>query len=72
MSYLLLNGRKQRWVFEGHVAIAHVRNNTHFVLITGWDSNGAEFFYVNDPGFDQESYDYTDISDVILYDVEHD
>jgi hypothetical protein len=58
----------QFWMLRGNVAVAHVRNNTHFVLLTGWDSDFQQpAFYVNDPGFNQTVYEYSDISDVILY-----
>eukprot|EP00456_Euglypha_rotunda_P020516 TRINITY_DN17900_c0_g1_i6.p1 TRINITY_DN17900_c0_g1~~TRINITY_DN17900_c0_g1_i6.p1 ORF type:complete len:140 (-),score=24.17 TRINITY_DN17900_c0_g1_i6:11-430(-) len=49
------------------VSIAHVRNNTHFVLLTGWDPDVANTFYVNDPAYSSTTYSYNDISDVILY-----
>lgn len=39
----------QVWVAKGRVCIAHVRDKTHFVLLTGWRS-GTSLFTVNDPG----------------------
>jgi len=58
------------------VYVAHVINNSHFVLLTDVvdvdqtvdDGAGAEF-YVNDPGFNIQKYPYDDISDVITYTV---
>ena len=48
------------------VFLAHVRNGTHFVLLTGWNSSAAAFD-VNDPGFDRTTYLYDDIGDLIIY-----
>eukprot|EP01087_Luapelamoeba_hula_P010310 TRINITY_DN2725_c0_g1_i1.p1 TRINITY_DN2725_c0_g1~~TRINITY_DN2725_c0_g1_i1.p1 ORF type:complete len:200 (-),score=28.18 TRINITY_DN2725_c0_g1_i1:84-683(-) len=49
------------------VTVAHVRNSTHFVLVTGWDSQDANMLYVNDPFFSSTFYYYDDISDVLSY-----
>jgi hypothetical protein len=46
--------------------IAHVRNNSHFVLLTSWDQT-RQAFAVNDPGFDQTHYPYQEISDILMY-----
>eukprot|EP01065_Artemidia_motanka_P035356 TRINITY_DN43280_c0_g1_i1.p1 TRINITY_DN43280_c0_g1~~TRINITY_DN43280_c0_g1_i1.p1 ORF type:complete len:382 (+),score=97.18 TRINITY_DN43280_c0_g1_i1:47-1147(+) len=50
------------------VYVAHVRNRTHFVLLTAWDQS-ANAFAVNDPGFNQSHYAYADIADVLMYSV---
>lgn len=47
--------------------LAHVRNRTHFVLLTGYA--GGDNFTVNDPGFTQYQYTYGDISDIIMYTI---
>jgi len=49
------------------VQVAHVRNNTHFVLVIGYDTVNETTFYVNDPGFSLPSYDYSEMSDLLLY-----
>lgn len=45
---------------------AHVRNGSHFVLLTGWDAATAAFA-VRDPFYNVSSYAYDDMSDVITY-----
>jgi hypothetical protein len=47
------------------VLIAHVRNKTHFVLITGYTSGGN--FTVLDPFYNTIIYNFADMSDVIVY-----
>lgn len=47
--------------------VAHVRNNSHFVLLTG--AKSATVFEVNDPFYNQTTYEYSDISDMIMYSV---
>uniref|UniRef100_A0A7S1G6Z6 Peptidase C39-like domain-containing protein n=1 Tax=Bicosoecida sp. CB-2014 TaxID=1486930 RepID=A0A7S1G6Z6_9STRA len=47
--------------------IANVRDGSHWVLITGYDSDDASTFYVNDPGFDQSSYDHSGMSHFVVY-----
>lgn len=60
----------QMWLMTGgYMPIAHVRNKTHFVLVTGWDDAAETTLYVNDPGFDQLTYDYADVADILLYTV---
>ena len=56
-------------VAQGIACIAHVRNRSHFVLLTGWNSNSqqVEEFTVNDPGFPQLTYKYDEIADVLQY-----
>lgn len=49
------------------IAIIHVRNRSHFVLVTGFQAPNK--FLVNDPGFDQTSYLYEDIHDILLYTI---
>jgi hypothetical protein len=51
--------------------IAHVRNQSHFVRLTGgMQSHGSHiFFEVNDPGFNQTRYAYDQIHDVLLYNI---
>jgi len=59
----------ERLVLDGLIVIAHVRDRHHFVLLTGIDHQNPEAFLVNDPGYNQTSYFYKDIHDVILYDM---
>jgi len=49
------------------VSIGHVLNNTHFVLLIGWDTTQPNTFLVNDPAYNTTTYNYGDISDVLLY-----
>eukprot|EP01125_Pyxidicula_operculata_P012030 TRINITY_DN3941_c0_g1_i1.p1 TRINITY_DN3941_c0_g1~~TRINITY_DN3941_c0_g1_i1.p1 ORF type:complete len:188 (-),score=29.29 TRINITY_DN3941_c0_g1_i1:17-580(-) len=56
----------QKMVQDGLIVIAHVRNRSHFVLLTGVVLPSS--FLVNDPGFDQKIYHYSDIHDILLYD----
>ncbi len=39
---------------------AHVMQGRHFVLVVGYD-DGETNFYVNDPGFNNSYYTYSDI-----------
>jgi len=48
--------------------IAHVRNGTHFVLVTHWDANEGAFG-VHDPFYPQEFYAYGSMGDIITYEV---
>ncbi|KYQ91756.1 hypothetical protein DLAC_07544 [Tieghemostelium lacteum] len=41
-----------------NILILNVRNGTHFVLATGYDTTLQDVIYVNDPGFDQDFYYY--------------
>ncbi|EGD82360.1 hypothetical protein PTSG_03025 [Salpingoeca rosetta] len=50
-----------------YIYLAHVRDGTHFVLLTGVAKDGR--FKVNDPGFNQDTYAWTDIVDMIVYRV---
>ena len=53
---------------QTHLALAHVRNASHFVLLTGVSGPAAKgVFAVNDPGFAQATYAYAEMADVILY-----
>lgn len=51
------------------VYIAHVRNRTHFVLLTGFDASSPDSFTVNDPFYSVSSYPYGNISDIIVYHI---
>ena len=54
-------------VNDGLSLMAHVRNRHHFVLITG--VNDENSFLVNDPNYDVKSYEYDEISDLLVYDI---
>ena len=47
--------------------IANVRDGTHWVLITGYDTADSDLFYVNDPGFEEKSYAYSGMSNFVTY-----
>ncbi len=53
-------------VEAGHGIIANVRDNTHWVLITGCKGDGTTF-YVNDPYFDVSTYTTSDVSQEAVY-----
>jgi hypothetical protein len=59
----------QSWLSNCDGVIANVRGGTHWVLLTGWDSSdpSGNTFYVNDPGFDQSTYDYTTMLKFVHY-----
>ena len=52
-------------IAQCHGIIANVRDNTHWVLLTGYA--GDDTFYVNDPGFDDSTYSYSDMSQWAVY-----
>jgi len=54
---------------QNPVAVAHVRNDTHFVLIVGYDNVNQTTFYVNDPFYPSISYDYSEMTDLLLYSI---
>ena len=44
----------------GSPVIANVEGGRHFVLVVGYDrAQGGDTLYVNDPGYDRQSYSYT-------------
>jgi len=58
----------QAWIRGGQPEIiAHVRDNSHFVLVIGFDRQVDTIFYVNDPFYNTTTYNYSDMSDLILY-----
>jgi hypothetical protein len=58
-----------KWVDAGNLAIAHVRNQSHFVLTTLVDKE-SRLLWVNDPGFPQDVYNFADASDFILFQID--
>lgn len=60
LSYETVSG----YISQGRVVIANVNNGGHFVLLTGY-SNDGETFFVNDPGYNRETYSFK--SDVVGY-----
>lgn len=50
-----------------YLYLAHVRHATHFVLLTGVASNGS--FTVHDPYYNQATYSWDDMADMIVYRV---
>mmetsp|Transcript_8250 Transcript_8250/g.34651 ORF Transcript_8250/g.34651 Transcript_8250/m.34651 type:complete len:207 (+) Transcript_8250:24-644(+) len=58
----------QAWVdFQNPLVIAHVRENSHFVLVVGYDLEQPNTFYVNDPYYNNTSYMYDEMSDLLTY-----
>jgi hypothetical protein len=52
----------------GNVAyLAHVRNRTHFVLLTGFVGAGSGVFTVNDPNAHNTTYTYAEMADILMY-----
>jgi hypothetical protein len=49
------------------VVIANVRNGGHWVLLTG--HNGGTVFNVNDPGYSQVTYNYSDFVGYAVYTI---
>jgi hypothetical protein len=50
------------------VHVAHVRNNTHFVLLVGAVA-GEQAFHVHDPFFNSSVYPYENITDIIRFKI---
>eukprot|EP01089_Gocevia_fonbrunei_P013081 TRINITY_DN324_c0_g1_i1.p1 TRINITY_DN324_c0_g1~~TRINITY_DN324_c0_g1_i1.p1 ORF type:complete len:202 (+),score=41.30 TRINITY_DN324_c0_g1_i1:85-690(+) len=60
----------KEWIKIGNpIAIAHVRNRTHFVLLTGYYDSNNSTLDVNDPYYESDSYDYSQIADIITYEL---
>lgn len=59
----------QNWVADPTlVVLAHVQNQHHFVLLTG-EVLADGSFSCNDPYYNMSSYPYSDIHDVLLYNM---
>lgn len=58
-------------IVAGSIAhVAHVRDNSHFVLLTAHVTlNGVRGFHVNDPYYNVSFYPYANISDIIRYKI---
>jgi hypothetical protein len=54
-----------------HVMTGDPQKLNHFVYVTGVKSSasGKYEFYTNDPGYNQTSYAYADMRDVLLYNI---
>ena len=46
-----------------------VMNGRHFVLVVGYSKTVDGLFYVNDPGFDRDTYNYSDIVGWRIFDM---
>jgi hypothetical protein len=53
---------------DDFVVVAHVHNQSHFVLLTGYEA--PDTFYCNDPFYNTTSYLYSDIHDILLYNIQ--
>ena len=51
------------------VVIANVMQGQHFVLVTGFSYEDQDTLYVNDPGFDKDTYSYS--KDVVGWRIFH-
>ncbi len=51
------------------IYLAHVRNQSHFVLLTGVDDTQPETFLANDPNYNVTGYALSQIHDIIMYSV---
>jgi len=47
--------------------VVNVRDGAHWVLVVGYQSNSSTEFMVNDPGFSQTSYEYSCMSNYVVY-----
>eukprot|EP01102_Stenamoeba_stenopodia_P004414 TRINITY_DN14725_c0_g1_i1.p1 TRINITY_DN14725_c0_g1~~TRINITY_DN14725_c0_g1_i1.p1 ORF type:complete len:218 (+),score=48.82 TRINITY_DN14725_c0_g1_i1:34-654(+) len=59
----------QEFLMNTTTVIGHVRNNTHFVLLTGFIPGNFSTFWVNDPFYNSTTYEYDEITDVIVYEM---
>jgi hypothetical protein len=55
-------------VRSGLIVIAHVQNQHHFVLVTGFQEPNK--FLVNDPFYPKTSYTIEEIHDFLFYDIQ--
>ncbi len=57
------------YINKGRIVVGNVMNGGHFVLLTGYNTDG-DSFAVNDSGFNTTSYSYTkDIVGYRIYDM---
>ena len=54
---------------EALIVLAHVRNGTHYVLLTGWDDSQGTFTAHDPAMFNQTQVKYDEFSDAIVYAV---
>jgi hypothetical protein len=52
------------------IHVAHVRNNSHFVLLGYTAADGSEGFFVHDPFYPATVYPYANITDIISFHVD--
>ncbi|KNC54980.1 uncharacterized protein AMSG_10226 [Thecamonas trahens ATCC 50062] len=55
------------YINKGHPVIMHVRDNTHFVLGIGYDSENPNMIVVNDPAFTTTEYNLSGVTEVVVY-----
>jgi len=55
------------WLEQDTVVIAHVKSNSHFVLLT--QPTDSDLFKANDPFYSDQFYPYANITDVIVYEM---
>ena len=49
----------QEFLKAGRPVIANVMKGAHFVLVIGWDVDNSDTLYINDPGFNRDTYSYS-------------
>eukprot|EP00027_Filamoeba_sp_ATCC50430_P003969 CAMPEP_0168557804 /NCGR_PEP_ID=MMETSP0413-20121227/9626_1 /TAXON_ID=136452 /ORGANISM="Filamoeba nolandi, Strain NC-AS-23-1" /LENGTH=124 /DNA_ID=CAMNT_0008588871 /DNA_START=242 /DNA_END=616 /DNA_ORIENTATION=- len=57
----------QNYLSKCYGVIANVRDGSHWVLVTGWEDNNSNTFYVNDPGFSTTTYPYSEMLKFVVY-----
>ena len=63
----LTSAQIKAYVEKCYPVIVNVRDGTHWVLVTGYDTDNSGLFYVNDPGFTSTSYDLSGMSNFVVY-----
>lgn len=54
---------------KGRIVIANVNSGHHFVLVTGYSTTGDNTYYVNDPGYDRNTYTYSEVVGYRIFDM---
>jgi hypothetical protein len=54
---------------KGRIVIANVNDGHHFVLVTGYSTSGENTYFVNDPGYDRNTYTYSEVVGYRIFDM---
>lgn len=57
----------QTYVSKFQPVIVNVKGGSHWVLVTGYDTDFSTTFYVNDPFYNLESYDFSGMLRFAIY-----